>query len=293
MKKSIIILSSTLMSAAVGAGVLLEGNGVKISSADIEMYVKTQVPEEQQKSVLASPKTLTQIVETLYLTRRLANQGLHANLLNKGELEWELKLSEQRSYMNAFINHKVDKRIDGVDWRGMAKEEYLANKSRYLSTETVEVSHILIKGENPKDQMESVLAELKAGGDFEALAAKYSQDPSAVQNKGNLGYIVKGQMVPPFEKKAFSSPVGEVSEPFTTRFGTHILKVTARKEARIKAFDEVVDSIIDQLKPAVRQRFRGEIIDRTRSEKGPNVNEASFNTFLHQHKAIAPISGEK
>ncbi len=63
------------------------------------------------------------------------------------------------------------------------------------------------------------------GADFNEIAAKYSEDPSAVQNKGLLGYFTAFQMVFPFEDMTYRTPVGQVSEIVRTRFGYHIIKV--------------------------------------------------------------------
>ena len=71
-----------------------------------------------------------------------------------------------------------------------------------------------------------------AGEDFASVAKSYSQDPSAANNGGHLGYFSGFQMVLPFEETAFNTAVGEVSMPFTSRFGYHILKVHDRRPSR-------------------------------------------------------------
>ena len=65
--------------------------------------------------------------------------------------------------------------------------------------------------------------------DFETAALRHSEDPSAQQNSGNLGYFTGGRMVAPFEKAAYSTPVGTISDPIRTRFGYHILHVDDRR----------------------------------------------------------------
>jgi len=98
----------------------------------------------------------------------------------------------------------------------------------------VNASHILIllKPEaTAKDTLEAYnkLIEARnlilAGDDFSVVAKQYSQDKSVVQNGGKIGYFSAMQMVYPFENMAYSTPVGEVSLPFRTKFGYHILKV--------------------------------------------------------------------
>jgi peptidyl-prolyl cis-trans isomerase SurA len=67
--------------------------------------------------------------------------------------------------------------------------------------------------------------QVVAGADFNEIALQHSEDPSAKENKGLLGYFSAFQMVYPFEDAAYRTPVGQVSEIIRTRFGYHILKV--------------------------------------------------------------------
>lgn len=88
----------------------------------------------------------------------------------------------------------------------------------------VKASHILVKTKAEADQLEFYL---KKGASFEALAQRYSLCPSGRQG-GDLNYFSRGQMVKPFEEKAFSMKRGEISEPVKTEFGWHIIKVTEK-----------------------------------------------------------------
>ncbi|WP_297090234.1 peptidylprolyl isomerase [uncultured Draconibacterium sp.] len=101
-------------------------------------------------------------------------------------------------------------------------------------THEVHASHILLKLDNnaPAGTKQEVLGkinkirnEILAGKSFEDAAVEYSEDPSAKTNKGDLGYFSAFTMVTPFEDAAFTTKVGEVSEPVKTDFGYHLLKV--------------------------------------------------------------------
>ncbi len=73
--------------------------------------------------------------------------------------------------------------------------------------------------------------EILNGLDFSEAAARYSQDPTAPTNKGELGWFTVFQMVYPFEQAAYSTPVGEISQPVRTRFGYHIVRVNGQRDA--------------------------------------------------------------
>jgi peptidyl-prolyl cis-trans isomerase SurA len=127
--------------------------------------------------------------------------------------------------------------IDSIQNQAMVQEAY--NRT---ATE-VRCSHILIKldpNASPKDTLAAynrllgLKARIEKGEDFASVAKSKlgSEDPSVVNNGGDLGYFTAFQMVYPFEEKAYTTPVGSVSEPFRTRFGYHILKVTDKRAAR-------------------------------------------------------------
>ena len=127
--------------------------------------------------------------------------------------------------------------IDSVQNQAMVQEAYNRTANE------VRCSHILVKlGPNasPKDTLEAynrllgLKARIEKGEDFASVAKSKlgSEDPSVVNNGGDLGYFTAFQMVYPFEEKAYTTPVGSISEPFRTRFGYHILKVTDKRAAR-------------------------------------------------------------
>lgn len=96
--------------------------------------------------------------------------------------------------------------------------------------------HILIKPseilspENAKQTIDSIYNRVKAGEDFATLAATYSNDPGSARDGGSLGWVSPGTMVPEFEKVMQSTPVGEISQPFQSQFGWHILEVTDQRQ---------------------------------------------------------------
>ena len=113
---------------------------------------------------------------------------------------------------------------------------YNEHLGTYTTPEQIRASHILLKTEGKNDadvraRADGILKEVKAGGDFAALAKKYSEDDSNAQQGGDLDYFSRGRMVPEFDAAAFALAPGEVSDVVKTQFGYHIIKVTDRKPA--------------------------------------------------------------
>ncbi|MBN2155119.1 MAG: peptidyl-prolyl cis-trans isomerase [Candidatus Lokiarchaeota archaeon] len=84
-------------------------------------------------------------------------------------------------------------------------------------------SHILVQKHS---HLLKIMENLEAGQKFDKLAREFSECPS--KNKGgDLGYFIRGKMVPEFEKAVLALNVGEVSQPVKTKFGWHLIKRTA------------------------------------------------------------------
>ncbi len=106
--------------------------------------------------------------------------------------------------------------------------------------EEVETSHVLFLLSPAETDTAAVFARATALRDsveaglieFGQAAARYSEDPSAAQNQGALGYLTGGRTILPFEDAAYATPVGGLAGPVRTRFGVHLLKVTDRRPAR-------------------------------------------------------------
>ncbi|MFB3844266.1 MAG: peptidylprolyl isomerase [Candidatus Cloacimonadaceae bacterium] len=76
-----------------------------------------------------------------------------------------------------------------------------------------------------KQDIDDIYADLIKGADFGQMAKDYSDDPGSAAQNGSLGTISKGQMVPEFEQVAFSLGAGQISKPFKTSYGWHIVRV--------------------------------------------------------------------
>lgn len=89
----------------------------------------------------------------------------------------------------------------------------------------VHALHILTR---TKGQARAIIMRVNNGESFKALAKQFSNCPSGKVG-GDLGYFGRGQMVPEFEKAAFETPKGEMSDPIQTDFGWHVIKVIDKR----------------------------------------------------------------
>ena len=106
---------------------------------------------------------------------------------------------------------------------------------RHVVTQT-HARHILLRpnalksDQELRDRLEELKQRAESGDDFGELAKAHSEDTASALNGGDLGWASPGVMVPQFEKVMQETPVGEISEPFQTQFGWHILQVLDRRD---------------------------------------------------------------
>jgi len=102
--------------------------------------------------------------------------------------------------------------------------------------EQTHARHILLKpdevnsDEEIRQRIEQLRLRLQGGEDFETLARAHSQDPLSAARGGDLGWISRGDMVAEFEDAMNRMQPGEISAPFKSQFGWHILQVTERRD---------------------------------------------------------------
>jgi len=129
------------------------------------------------------------------------------------------------------------------------RKDYAAKQDTFRTPERVQARHILIKSDTSNDaamkaKAEAVLKQLQASGDFAKIAKDNSQDTGSAAQGGELGWIVKGQTVPEFEKSAFSLQPGQTSGLVKTTYGYHILQVEKHEQARLQPFEEVKGQLV-------------------------------------------------
>jgi peptidyl-prolyl cis-trans isomerase D len=128
---------------------------------------------------------------------------------------------------------------------------YNQHQQEYSVPEQARSRHILIQvaaGADAKTdaaakaKADDVLKQLKAGGKWDDLAKKYSDDPGSKDSGGELGFAQRGRMVPEFDKAIFSQPINEI-DIVKSQFGYHVVQVEERTTAHTQSLSEVLPTI--------------------------------------------------
>ncbi len=264
--------------------VLAEVNGKKITSADFNREVKN-LPE-YLRALASTPQGRKEMLDSL-VVRELALQEATKSGLDKGpEIEEKLRELKKRLIVDTFLKKKVesDAQISDAD----LKKFYDQNLDKFKADAQIRASHILVKNEK---EARDILTQLKGGASFEALAKKYSVDSSSTKG-GDLGWFGKRAMVPVFEQAAMALKEGQVSDVVKSDFGFHIIKLTGKRPAGTRPFDEVKDQIKAALLPSKQQEIFMKIKEELKKNAKITVKDDALNALDTQKNDTAQPAGQ-
>lgn len=142
--------------------------------------------------------------------------------------------------------------------RAQVERWHRANLDKYSAQELVRAKHILISPITPTEaadraarvRADSLLARIRAGESFDALAARYSDDPATKDKGGDLGVFQRGTMLQAFEDVAFSMQEGELQGPVKSDVGYHIILCTEHVPAFVQPLSLVYTIVASDLAKA-------------------------------------------
>jgi peptidyl-prolyl cis-trans isomerase D len=185
---------------------------------------------------------------------------------------------------------------------------YDQHRPEYALPERVKAQHILFKtqGKKPeevapiREKARQVLERAKKGEDFGALAKQFSEDTSAAAG-GDLGFFTRGQMVPEFDRAAFSLAPGTVSELVDSQFGIHIIKVNEKDPGQQRSFEdmkEILRPIVADLKAEQKARDTAQQIavdlvnNKDLTAVAQKYNAEVKDALVEQGKSMPDLSSE-
>jgi peptidyl-prolyl cis-trans isomerase C len=240
---------------------------------------KTSVTDEEVDEGLAEAKKRLPEGEFEHL---MEDRGITAQ-------ELDAKMREQLTCQKFFDEKTKDVEVTDEDVEQVYQK--LKEAGRMQKPETADVAHILILA--PREGTDEAIAEAKeridaardrvvnGKEDFGEVAKDVSEDRSSAPLGGLYENVPPNMMVPEFDKLMFELPIGEVSEPFQTRYGWHIMKVSERDPARTLEFDEVKDGIRRNLEAQAKQRAFGEFLETA-------IGDVKIEILLPRKDAAAP-----
>lgn len=227
-------------------------NGMEIRQSDLAVAEEDVGPQLQQLQQMP-PEARRDYLITYLADLLVVSKAAEDKKLGDGaEFKRKLALNRNKLLMEALLTAEAKAAVTDAAMRKVYDE---ATKQMSAEQE-VHARHILVESE---DDAKKILADLKNGGDFAAIAKEKSKDPGAAEG-GDLGYFTKDQMVPEFSETAFKLEKGQLSDPVKTQFGWHIIKVEDKRSKPVPEFEKVKD----QIETYVSRKAQAEMITKLR-----------------------------
>lgn len=231
---------------AANATTVATVNGKAITDEDVKSSIST-LPTQQQERVMKDPITRGQIIQSLIDQELLVDDAVAKKLEFSKEYKDALANFRKQALSNLLVKHQLAPKVTDA----AVKSYFEKNKVKY-GGDQVHAMHILLGSEGEAQQ---VLAEAKKGADFQKLAESKSKDPSAKNNRGDVGFFGRDTFDPAFTDAAFSAKVGDIVGPIKTPFGFHVIKIVDRKVGKTPEFAEVEQKVRGDVQREVLQAY--------------------------------------
>lgn len=238
-------------------------------------------------------------------------------------------ISEEKLNSDMMNEVRIEKLYQSIKKENVSDKEvekfYRENKAKFDLPQRVKASHILFKtGENEirsaivaadKDaklsqeeldkkvkeeivKVEKLVNEVRQKAvnnpkSFAQLAKEYSQDLVSAQQGGDLGYIVKEQVVPEFGEVAFKQKVGTISQPVKSQFGTHIIYVTDKVAAGVQPLSEVKADLKQYLTIQKKAQTMKQFVEGLKSKAKIEYVDQSLNPLSLERDIQEAITKQK
>ncbi len=203
-------------------------NGAEIRRSEVVESARSLPPEYQAQIEQILPALVERYVDLKLLGERAEASGLE----DDSEVKKTMADLQRDVVREVYLRRYLKEHVSEAELQTRYQEFLKANPPQ----PEVHARHILV---TTKEEADKAIEQINSGKEFADVAAELSKGGSA-QRGGDLGYFVKGDMVPEFSEAAFAIEPGQIGkEPVETQFGWHVIKVEDRRDRQPPSFEEV------------------------------------------------------
>ena len=254
-KLAVVFLSATLLSSSVLAtkgNVVGTYTGGEVTSDQVMEQFKPMLemqPANKDKKFSELDKNIQEVMVRGYINQKLLDKEAdNLGIRNSAEFKNKIKAAETQLLQQELIERHLKTAVTDK----MVNDEYEKLAKSLKGQKEVKASHILVDTEETAKEIKKKLSK---GSNFATLAKEFSKDEGSKVNGGELGYVMKGQLVPEFESKAFAMKKDEISDPVKTQFGWHIIKVLDSRTAKVPTKEEAENGIRNKLSREAIEKY--------------------------------------
>lgn len=262
--------ATTADPAAETSGFVVRRGDATVDMAMIDAYL-SRIPADKRAGYMNDPERIEFLLQGLLVSLQLAHDAEQNGLADDPVTENVLRLMRAELLAKRRMNQVVDT-LPEPDFAQLARERYLASPDAYLTEERRTLRHLVVMHRNhgvdgARKRAEELLQDFRASGKtFEEFVREHSEETTAKDDGGLLTAISGKDVDKGFYEAAFAlTEKGQLTEPTMSRFGYHLIELVDIVPASRKAFDEVKDSIIADLRREYSTRARTEYLDNLKA----------------------------
>ena len=247
-------------SAAQQDPVVARVNGTELHRSEV-LAARQMLPAQVQQ--IPFEQVYPQLLDTLVTNMLAAQAGRKQKLADDPEVKKRVQWAQDQIIEEVYLSRYMRAAI--TDDKVKARYDQFLKDQK--PQDQVNAKHILVKTE---DEAKAVIADLKKGSDFAAIAKDKSNDPGTKATGGDLGWFTKDEMVPEFAEATFKLQKGQYTEaPIKTQFGYHVILLVDRRTAPPPTMEEA--------RPQVVALLQRELIDQKVKELRTGAKIETFN----------------
>lgn len=238
----------------------------EVTASEFQAYLdfkRIKIKDDQHK----------QTVLDQYLQREALSRAIEGRQDDRAKAMTAAELAEFRRQVT--ISRYFERYLKDAVNEEKIRNYYLSNQQKY-SQEKVQVAHILLRLQRDMSEpdrkvkltrINEIYSKLKAGADFAETARELSEDTVSSRKGGELGWMKKGAIDAGFSEQMFKLGKDEISEPFETPFGYHIIKVLAEASTTTQSLESVTGDIRYILRQQAKRAHEAELRAALKIEK--------------------------
>jgi peptidyl-prolyl cis-trans isomerase C len=231
-------------------------NGKAVPTARLDALVQQLNRSGRQITPEMQGKLKEAVISREIFTQEAQARGLDAS----DNFKTQMELNRQTILINElFADFQKNNPVTDAEAQAEYDKFVAANSGKEFRAR-----HILVEKES---EAKAVIAQLKKGAKFDALAKKLSKDPGAPQNGGELDWAPANSYVAEFAEALIALGKGKTTEqPVKTQFGFHVIRLEDVREAQLPKLDEIKPQIIEQLKQQKLAKFQEDLRTKAKVE---------------------------
>jgi len=232
----------------------------------LEQFITDKLLEAEvlEAGIRVGPDEIEHYIDQVKKSNRLSDEDLKLALKREGQTPESYRATVKAEMEKSeIIDRQVRRKINITD--DDVERYYKLNQKNYRSKERARIRHILLtlsetapaeRVQSAMERAQGLYQRIQAGEDFANLASEYS-DGAGRTTGGDIGWVVRGTLIAGLEEVAFEKlKVGQVSQPFRTTMGVHIVKLEARESGSTLPLKTVAPKIKEELlNKALEERF--------------------------------------